>query len=101
MALQMSGLVLILPLFARRFESFGAGARALAASAVVYALTSTFVAPFIGTLADRFGRRPIILFALACSVLAFCGYLLAASTWQLIASRGLAGVAVAGLLPLA
>src|SRR5512134_857327 len=83
MALQMTSFVITLPLFARRFESFGAGVEALNISAMAYALTSTLAAPFMGMLADRFGRRPIILFSLAGYVLAFSGYLFAASTWLL------------------
>ena len=99
MALQMSGFVMILPLFARRFESFGAGVEALGVSAMAYALTGTFAAPFIGMLADRFGRRPIILFSLAAHVLSFSGYLFAASAWLLIFLRGLAGLFTARLIP--
>lgn len=99
MALQMTGFVMILPLFARRFESFGAGVEALGMSAMAYALTSTVAAPFIGMLADRFGRRPIILVSLAAYVLAFSGYLFATSAWLLILLRGLAGVFTAGLVP--
>lgn len=99
MALQMTGFVMLLPLFARRFEGFGAGVEALGASAMAYALTSAFAAPFIGMLADRFGRRPIILLSLAAYVLAFSGYLLATSAWMLITLRGLAGIFTAGLLP--
>jgi DHA1 family tetracycline resistance protein-like MFS transporter len=99
MALQTTGFVTILPLFARRFESFGAGVEALGISAMAYALTSTVAAPFIGMLADRFGRRPIILLSLAAYVLAFSGYLFATSAWLLILLRGLAGVFTAGLVP--
>lgn len=99
MALQMTGFVMLLPLFARRFDSFGAGVEALGVSAMAYALTSTIAAPFMGILADRVGRRPIILLSLAANVLAFNGYLFAASAWQLIVLRGLAGVFTAGLLP--
>ena len=99
MALQMTGFVMILPLFARRFDSFGAGVEALGMSAMAYALTSTLAAPFIGMLADRIGRRPIILISLVAYVLAFSGYLFAASAWVLIILRGLAGVFTAGLLP--
>jgi MFS family permease len=99
MALQMTGFVMILPLFARRFESFGAGVEALGMSAMAYALTSTAAAPFIGMLADRFGRRPIILLSLSAYVLAFSGYLFAASAWLMILLRGLAGVFTAGLIP--
>ena len=99
MALQMTGFVMILPLFARRFESFGAGVEALGVSAMAYALTSTVAAPFVGMLADRFGRRPIILLSLSAYVLAFSGYLFAASAWMMILLRGLAGVFTAGLIP--
>jgi len=99
MGLQMTGFVMILPLFARRFESFGAGVEALGMSALAYALTSTVSAPFMGMLADRFGRRPIILLSLAAYVLAFSGYLFAASAWPFILLRGLAGVFTAGLVP--
>src|SRR5512141_3200864 len=81
MALQMTGFVMILPLFARRFESFGAGVEALGISSMAYALTSTIAAPFMGMLAARFGRRPIILLSLVAYVMAFSGYLFAASAW--------------------
>jgi len=90
---------MILPLFARRFDSFGTGVEALGMSAMAYALTSTFAAPFMGMLADRFGRRPIILLSLAAYVLAFSGYLFADSAWLLILLRGLAGIFTAGLIP--
>lgn len=99
MALQMTGFIMILLLFARRFESYGAGVEALAVSATAYALTSAFAAPFIGRLADRFGRRPIILISLTGYVLVFCGYLFAASTWLLILLRALSGIFTAGLIP--
>jgi len=99
MALQMTGFAMILPLFARRFESFGAGAQALAMSALAYAFTTTLATPFIGMLADRRGRRPILLFSLVGYVLTFGGYLLAASAWQLVWLRGLAGALTAGVLP--
>src|SRR5688500_13437414 len=84
MALQMTGFVMILPLFARRFETFGAGVEALGMSALAYAFTSIIAAPFIGILADRFGRRPIILLSLTAYVLAFSGYLFATSAWLLM-----------------
>ncbi len=99
MALQMTGFVMILPLFARRFESFGSGVAALGVSAMAYALTSTLAAPFMGMLADRIGRRPVILVSLAAYALAFGGYLFATSAWQLIMLRGLAGIFTAGLIP--
>jgi MFS family permease len=53
----------------------------------------------MGMLADRFGRRPIILLSLTAYILAFSGYLFAASAWLFILLRGLAGVFTAGLIP--
>jgi len=99
MALQMVGFVMITPLFARLFEGFGAGVEAFGISSMAFALTSTLAASFIGMLADRFGRRPIILFSLSAYTLAFSGYLFAASAWMLILLRGLAGLFTAGLVP--
>src|SRR4030067_2811716 len=58
MALQMTSLVMILPLFARRLSDFGAGVDALGLSALAYALAATIAAPFLGSLADRIGRGP-------------------------------------------
>jgi len=99
MALAMTGFAIFLPLFALRFDSFGAGVGALSTSDMAYAFTFAFAAPFIGMLADRFGHRPILLLSLVGYVLVFTGYLFAAAAWQLILFRGLAGIAAAGLLP--
>jgi len=99
MALQMTSYVMILPLFARRFNEFGAGVEALGISAMAFALTSTLSAPFMGALADRFGRRPLILGSLAAYIAAFFGFLLAPSAGVLIVLRGLAGAFTAGLIP--
>lgn len=99
MALQMTSFVIILPLFARRFNEFGAGVEALGISAMAYALTGAVAAPFMGTLADRFGRKPLVLASLAINVAAFCGYLLAQSAAAFILLRGMAGALTAGLMP--
>ena len=99
MALQMTGYVIVLPLFARRFGDFGAGVQALAISAMAYALASTVAAPFMGALADRFGRRRLVLVSLGAYILAFGGYLFASSALAFIALRALAGAFTAGLNP--
>lgn len=99
MALQMTSFVIILPLFARRFSELGAGVAALGMSEMAYALTSTLAAPFMGALADRFGRKPLVLLSLAAYVAAFCGYLLAQTPLAIIVIRGLAGAFTAGLVP--
>lgn len=99
MALQMTSFVIILPLFALRFREFGAGVESLGLSAMAYALTSTVAAPFMGALADRFGRRRLVLASLAAYSLAFTGYLLVSSAPAFILLRALAGAFTAGLIP--
>jgi len=66
---------------------------------MAYALAATFAAPFMGALADRFGRRRLVLMSLAVYVLAFTGYLVASSAPAFILLRGLAGALTAGLIP--
>ena len=95
----MTSYVMILPLFARRFSEFGAGVEALGISAMAFALTSTLSAPLMGALADRFGRRPLILRSLAAYIAAYFGFLLAPSAGILIVLRGFAGAFTAGLIP--
>ena len=99
MALQMTSYVMILPLFARRFNEFGTGVEALGISAMAFAITSTLAAPFMGAQADRFGRRPLILGSLAAYIAAFIGFLAAPSAGVLIVLRGFAGAFTAGLIP--
>lgn len=99
MGLQMSSFVIILPLFARRFADFGVGVEALGLSTLAYALAGTLAAPVMGSLADRIGRRPLVLGSLAAYAFAFTGYLLAGSAEVFILLRGLAGALTAGLIP--
>src|SRR5512142_779531 len=87
LALLMTSYVMILPLFARRFTELGAGVSALGASSMAYALAATLCAPLLGALADRMGRRPVIVGSLAAHLLAFTGLLLAASPLTIIVVR--------------
>jgi len=99
MALQMTSFVMILPLFARRLSDFGAEVDALGRSALAYALAATLAAPFLGSLADRIGRRPLVLGSLAIYAVAFTGFLVAGSAEVFVIVRGLAGGFTAGLIP--
>ncbi len=101
MALLMTSYVIVLPLFARRFTELGAGVSALGTSSMAYAVAATVCAPVMGALADRTGRRPIVLASLAAHALAFAGLLFAASPVAIIVLRGLLGALAAGLLPAA
>ncbi|MDX1414690.1 MAG: MFS transporter [Candidatus Promineifilaceae bacterium] len=98
-ALQMTSYGMIFPLFARKIGDFGGGVAVLATSVMAYSLAGMIAAPFMGSLADRFGRRPLILFSFAVFTAAFTGYYLAATSLVFILIRGLAGALTAGLGP--
>ncbi|WP_420645387.1 MFS transporter [Candidatus Leptofilum sp.] len=98
-ALQMTSYGMIFPLFARKIGDFGDSVAVLATSVMAYSLAGVIAAPFMGSLADRFGRRPLILGSFAVFTVAFTGYYLAATSLVFIVIRGLAGALTAGLGP--
>jgi MFS family permease len=95
----MTSYGMIFPLFARKIGDFGDGVGVLATSVMAYSLAGVIAAPFMGLLADRFGRRPLILGSFAVFAAAFTGYYLAATSLAFIIIRGLAGALTAGLGP--
>jgi multidrug resistance protein len=66
-----------------------------------YALAGILASPLMGMLADRVGRRPLVLGSLISFALANIGFLLATSTEMLIVMRALEGALSAGLFPAA
>lgn len=85
------GIVLpILPLWA---EDFGASPFQVGALATVYAAAQFAMAPLWGRASDRFGRRPVIMVALAGSVVGATLVGLAWTLWVLFAARILHGAA--------
>ncbi|RMF04485.1 MAG: MFS transporter, partial [Chloroflexi bacterium] len=100
-ALMMTGFGIIMPVFARRLGEFGDGVAALGWMAMAFSLSQMIAAPFAGALADRYGRRPIVLVSLAAFALTNVGYLLAASTGAFIGVRFVGGLLTAGLFPAA
>ena len=100
-ALMMTGFGIILPVFARRLGEFGSGVEALGLMTMSFALAQLVAAPFMGSLADRIGRRPLVLLALAAFAISNIGFLLASSTRVFILVRALEGGLTAGLFPAA
>ncbi|HYK97290.1 MAG TPA: MDR family MFS transporter, partial [Candidatus Acidoferrales bacterium] len=66
-----------------------------------YLLTATVSGPIYGKLSDLFGRRPILLFAIALFLIgsALCGQ--AREMWQFVAFRSLQGLGAGALFPVA
>ena len=98
-ALMMTGFGIILPVFARRLGEFGSGVEALGWMTMSFALTHFIAAPFMGTLADRIGRRPLILVSLFAFAISNIGFILAPNTVVFILIRALEGALTAGLFP--
>jgi MFS family permease len=101
LALLMTGYGVVFPVFARRLTELGAGVEALGLMSMAFAIGQFLAAPFMGAMADRVGRRPLILLALASVIVANIAYLLADTVPQYMAIRFAVGASSAGLLPAA
>lgn len=88
-----------MPIFAKRLEEFGSGVGALGMMTMSFALAQFVAAPFVGSLADRIGRKPVILFSLVAFVATNIGFLFAPNTGVFLVVRALEGGLTAGLLP--
>jgi multidrug resistance protein len=100
-ALIMTGFGIVMPVFARRLEDFGSGVTELGFITMGFALAQFVLAPILGSLGDRIGRRPIILLALGGYAAVNIGFLFAPNTGTLMVLRCLEGGITAGLLPAA
>jgi MFS family permease len=76
-------------------QGLGVPAAALGFVFVVHRLTRLGVAPWVGLLADRVGRRPPLLLGLACAGLGLVALALAQGTVALVGARALWGLASA------
>jgi len=100
-ALMMTGFGIILPVFARRLGEFGSGVEMLGLMTMAFALSQFLMAPFMGSLADRFGRKPGILLALFSFAVINLGFLAAGNAVTFVVLRAAEGALTAGLFPAA
>ncbi|MCJ7624046.1 MAG: MFS transporter, partial [Anaerolineaceae bacterium] len=91
-ALMMTGVGIIRAIFARRLGEFGEGVEALGLMTMSFALAQFIASPFMGTLADRIGRRPLVLIALLAFTATNIGYLFTDSAAVFITVRALGGI---------
>ncbi len=92
------GLILpVMPDLIQSIEGPGLGNAALWGGilATIYAVMQFTFGPTIGSLSDRFGRRPILLASLLVMCLDYIVMALAGTIWLLLAARMVAGVAAA------
>lgn len=89
----MVGFGLVLPVLPLWAEKFGASPTEIGLLASAYAIAQFAMAPVWGRLSDRYGRRPILLVALAGSAFAALAIGFAGALWVLFLARILHGAA--------
>src|ERR671919_2150643 len=88
------GFGIIVPLLPFYAETFGASPLTIGLLFAVFSLCQLAAAPALGDLSDRYGRRPVLVFSLAGTVVSFVMLALAHSVALLFAARivdGLSG----------
>ena len=99
LAFQSTGVSMLFTVFARKIGAVGQGVEVFGISATTFSLAALVAAPYMGVLADKFGRRRLLLGSLAAHALASLGYFLAPTGSAFIAVRAIAGGLTAGLVP--
>ncbi len=89
----MLGYGLIMPLLPFMARAWSDDALVVGLLGSLYAAMQLLVAPMLGAVSDRIGRRPVILLCLFGSALAYLGLALADSLWFLAAAIALGGAA--------
>ena len=92
------GIGLVIPVMPQLIRDVEAGTLAQAALwggvfSTAYALMQFLCGPLLGSLSDRYGRRPILLTTLAIMSLDYVVVALAGSVWVLLFSRLIGGIA--------
>ena len=90
--IDLMGFGIILPLLPFYAVAYGASGLWVGILTTAYSAAQFAGAPIIGRLSDRFGRRPILLTALAGSALSLTMTGLATNLYMLVAARALAGL---------
>ncbi len=92
------GIGLVIPVMPRLIQEVEAGTIAQAALwggifTTAYAIMQFLCGPLLGTLSDRYGRRPVLLVTLTIMALDYVVIALAGSVWVLLAGRIIGGIA--------
>src|SRR3954464_12236179 len=88
------GFGIIIPLLPFYAQTFGASPVVIGLLFAIFSLCQLVAGPVLGDLSDRHGRRPVLVFSLAGTVISFVMLALAHSVWMLFAARivdGLSG----------
>ena len=100
LAIDAMGIGLIMPVMPDLLQEIGAGGLGRAAVwggilTTSFAVMQFLFGPLMGSLSDRFGRRPILLISLAIMAADYLVMSVVGTIWLLIAARIVAGIAAA------
>jgi len=91
-AIDLIGFGIVIPLLPFYGQLYGAAPDTVAYLMATYSLFQLFAAPMWGSLSDRFGRRPVLLWTLAGTVVAYVALAHATTLVQLFLARALGGL---------
>lgn len=95
------GMGVIIPLIPIYVEQMGVTGIWIGVLFAVYSGTRVLMAPFIGRLSDRRGRKPLLMAGLILVVVASLGYIWANTLWILVLVRVVHGAAGGMIFPIA
>lgn len=91
------GFTIVIPLLTLYAKRFGASPLVATTLVSVYAICSLISTPMIGSLSDRYGRRPLLLISQAGTCAGFVILWLSNSLWMVFAGRILDGLTAGNL----
>lgn len=95
--IDITGFGLILPLLPFWAEHLGAGPVGVTLILTAYALAQFLFTPLLGSLSDRYGRRPIILFSLLIEAFSFAMTALVGTLPLLLVARFIGGLGASNI----
>jgi MFS transporter, DHA1 family, multidrug resistance protein len=96
-----TGLTIIFPILPRFIERFDGGITELAYAVSAFALATFLFSPIIGNMADRIGKKKVIIVGLFFYGVSNILFLFATSIYHIIIIRFIEGIAVSGITPAA
>src|SRR5690348_2310424 len=95
--IDITGFGLILPLLPFWAERLGAGPVGVTLILTVYALAQFLFTPLLGSLSDRYGRKPVILLSLLVEACSFAMTALVGTLPLLLVSRFIGGLGASNI----